>query len=215
MKKSIIAILMLGTAFTASADVVLGADVELGYWNQSSSMEVLGVTEDQGDESNLIGSISFEHVVPMIPNIKYSFSKIDNNAFEYSKNDATLYYEILDNDLVSIDIGAGVTQISSGNIALGDFDFEGYLPHVYAGAEFGIPTTGLTVYTDVSAVALDDSSLVDATVGVRYDISLIAVEIGLQAGYKMVEFNVEDFDALPLDYNMKTDGFFFGVNLDF
>jgi outer membrane protein len=213
MKKSIIAILMLGTAFTASADVVLGADVELNYWNQDSTFE----STDQGSEASLFGSISFEHVIPLVPNIKYSFTSIDNDAFEYSKQDATLYYEILDNDIISVDLGVGVTHFGSGQIkALSGLpvnDFEGVLPHIYAGAEIGIPMTGVTFYTDVSSTMINDSSVLDAAVGVRYDISLVAVEIGLQAGYKVVEFDMDDFD--DLSFNMKTDGFYAGINLDF
>lgn len=215
MKKSIIAILMLGTTFAASADVVLGADVELNYWNQSSTIEPS--IADIDDEASLFGSVSFEHVIPLVPNVKYSFASIDNAAFEYSKQDATLYYEILDNDIVSVDLGVGVTHFGSGKIkALSGLpvdDFEGVLPHIYAGAEIGIPMTGVTFYTDISSTMINDSSVLDAAVGVRYDISLVAVEIGLQAGYKVVEFDMDDFD--DLHFNMKTDGFYAGINLDF
>jgi outer membrane protein len=209
MKKTIISALFLAFTTTASADVLLGGDFELNVWN--SDYEVSGM-ETSGKSSNYFGSASIEHGVPLIPNFKFSFAKVDSDGYEYVKNDLTMYYEILDNDLVSVDIGVGATQFTSG--VFNAVKFDGVLPHIYAGAEFGIPSTPITLYSDVSMMKYQDSSIVDATVGARYDIELFAMDVGIQAGYKYHSADLDDFDSI-VAADLKTDGFFVGLNLDF
>jgi outer membrane protein len=214
MKKTIIATLVTLSSFT-HADVLLGGDAEINYWGNKSVVDSM---EEKGD-SALSGSLSFEHMVPLVPNVRFAFGAADAESFTYGKNDLTLYYEIFDNDLVSFDIGVGATQIHSGEMDIYTTDggttveFEGTIPHAYVGFEVGIPSTPLTIYSDVIGTSYEDSRLIDGSIGVRYDISLVAFEFGVQAGYKMIEFDTEDFDSAS--YNIKTDGWFVGINLDF
>jgi outer membrane protein len=208
MKKIIISTLFLAITSTASADTLLGGDFELNVWN--TDYEVAGI-ETNGKSTNYFASASIEHAIPLLPNFKFSFANVDSDDYEYGKNDITMYYEILDNDLISVDVGIGATQYTSG--VFNTIDFDGVLPHVYAGLELGLPSTDITLYTDVSMMKYQDSSIVDATIGARYDIELFAMDLGIQAGYKYHSADLEDFDHITAD--LKTDGLFIGLNLDF
>ena len=215
MKKTILLSALLVSQIS-HADVFLGGDVEVNYFDNKTVVD--GVEADS--EASVFGSLSFEHMVPLVPNVRFAFGTADSDLISYGKNDITAYYEIFDNDLLSFDIGVGATQVHSGEVLMSYQDvasttveFEGIIPHAYVGLELGIPSTPLTLYSDVLATAYKDSKLIDGTVGVRYDISLALVELGVQAGYKVLEFEMDDFDSL--NYDVKNDGWFLGVNFDF
>lgn len=215
MKKTILLSALLVSQIS-HADVFLGGDVEVNYFDNKTVVD--GVEADS--EASVFGSLSFEHMVPLVPNVRFAFGTADSDLISYGKNDVTAYYEIFDNDLLSFDIGVGATQVHSGEVLMSYQDvasttveFEGIIPHAYVGLELGIPSTPLTLYSDVLATAYKDSKLIDGTVGVRYDISLALVELGVQAGYKVLEFEMDDFDSL--NYDVKNDGWFLGVNFDF
>jgi outer membrane protein len=192
------------------ADTLLGADVEIGLWSPSY---------DAGDASkNIIGksksvfvSATLEHPVPLFPNLKISASQVDSSAYDYTKIDYTGYYEILDNDMVSIDVGLGISDFQDGHY-LG-LPFSEMLPHVYFDAELSFPLTNLTAYTDIHFLSVEDNSMTDAIVGLRYDFELIAVDLGVKAGYRIQRFDVEDFAQLSFD--VETKGAFLGFQADF
>ena len=195
---------------TAQADTLLGADLEIGVWSPSyDAGNIIG--EASGDSTSIFASATFEHPVPLLPNAKLSLSGVDNNIYKYTKIDYTGYYEILDNDAISIDVGLGVSQFTGGEF-LGQ-SFSGLTPHAYIDAELAIPFIDTTLYTDIHFLNYDGNQITDAIAGLRYDFNLIAVDLGLKAGYRVQSFKAKDFDNLSFD--VKTDGFFLGVHADF
>ena len=209
MKKSVLSLLLAATAFSANADMLLGADVEVNAWQQDYTYN----DDDSGDETTYTFEASLEHPIPLVPNLKFAQSSVDAEDFEYTKQDFTLYYEILDNDLVSFDVGAGATSLTDGEL-LGQ-TFEGYVPHLYAAAEIGIPATPLFVFARGSGVSYSDNEMTDFSAGIRYSIGLALVGLELQVGYRMQSFNLDGFDDLSIDLDTEAKGVFAGINLDF
>ncbi|MEE9327998.1 MAG: TIGR04219 family outer membrane beta-barrel protein [Cocleimonas sp.] len=192
------------------ADTLLGADIEIGLW--SPSYDAGNASKNvTGKSQSVFVSATIEHPVPLLPNLKVSISKVDSSAYDYTKIDYTGYYEILDNDMVSIDVGLGVTDFQDGHY-LG-LPFSEILPHVYFDAEVSFPLTNLTGYTDIHFLSVEGNSMTDAIVGLRYDFELIAVDLGVKAGYRIQRFDVEDFDQLSFD--VETKGAFVGLQADF
>ncbi|WP_299012895.1 TIGR04219 family outer membrane beta-barrel protein [uncultured Photobacterium sp.] len=215
MKKSVLAALLTTAPFMASADVMLGGDVEVNMWQQSHSF---AGSEVNGDDTSFTFEASLEHFVPLIPNFKIGQSSVDNDEYAYTKRDYTLYYEFLDNGLVSLDAGVGISQFTDGEIkklGLNLEEFSGYLPHLYAGAEVGIPMTPIFVFAKGTGMSFNDNNMFDASVGVQYSIGLYAFDLELQAGYRVHNLDLQDFDDLKTDLDIKTDGLFAGVNFDF
>jgi len=211
MKKILLASLFAATSFSASADMLVGGDFELNTWVQTQT-----VGDNGSDTSgNLTFEGSIEHFIPLVPNLKLAQSIVAGDDLEYTKRDFTLYYEILDNDVASLDLGVGVTQFTDSKVRLlGTWiDFEGLLPHVYAGTEVGIVGTPFFVFAKGLGLGYDDNYVYDYSVGVQYEIPFYAFDIELQAGYRAQVFDFEDFDDVSFD--AETKGLFAGVNFDF
>ena len=195
---------------TAQADTFLGADLDVGVWSPSYDAGSTGGSVS-GDDQSIFASATIEHPVPFIPNFKLSLSEVNNDSYEYTKIDYTAYYEILDNDALSIDVGLGISQFSGGKFL--SQSFSGSTPHAYVDAELALPFLNTTAYTDIHFLNYDGNQITDAIVGFRYDFNLIAVDLGLKAGYRVQSFDTEDFDDLSFD--VKTDGYFIGLHADF
>lgn len=206
--------ILIGSILTFSlsvqADTLLGADLEIGTW--APSYDAGNISEDvTGKSKSIFASATIEHPVPLLPNVKVSLSKVDSSAYAYTKIDYTGYYEILDNDLVSMDVGFGVSQFQDGRYL--NQSFSEMLPHLYFDAEISLPFSNTTAYTDIHYLSLNGNSLTDTIVGLRYDFNLVAADIGVKAGYRTQSINVEDFDQLSFD--IETKGFFVGLQADF
>lgn len=194
---------------SANADTLLGADVEVNAWNQDYTHN----SQKSGDDISYTLEASVEHPIPLIPNVKYAYSSADADTYQYTKQDFTLYYELLDNDLISLDVGAGSTYLSDGK--LNNQKFKGYVPHLYAATEIGIPGTPLFIFGKGSGVSYSDYEMLDASAGIQYAIGMGLFDVELQIGYRIQTFNLKGFDDLTVDVDTKTEGFYGGVNIDF
>lgn len=210
MKKTLLGLMFALPVFTANADVLLGGDIEVNAWNQDYQYNDQANGKDKTDYTL---EASIEHPIPLIPNVKYARSSADADSYKYTKEDFTLYYEILDNDLVSLDVGAGLTRLSKGE--LNSQSFDGYVPHVYGAAEIGIPGTPLFIFGKGSGVSYSDYDMLDASAGIQYEIGMGLFDIELQVGYRIQTFDLKSFDNLTTDLNTKTSGYYAGVNVDF
>ena len=194
--------------FSVNADMLLGGDIEVNAWSQDYERD----GQSNGDDVSYSFEASIEHPIPLIPNIKFAQSSVDANTFKYTKQDLTLYYELLDNDLISLDVGAGVTYLSDGE--LDSQSFEGYVPHVYAATEIGIPGTPLFIFGKGSGVSYSDYEMFDASAGIQYSIGMGVFDLELQVGYRTQSFNLESFDDLPATLDAEASGYYAGVNID-
>ncbi|QUN05408.1 TIGR04219 family outer membrane beta-barrel protein [Shewanella yunxiaonensis] len=245
MKKTLMAMIVLSsmTAVSAQAATVLGFKVGGDFWNADAS----GTFAEKGQAQQEFGYdsssryslwLNLEHPIPFLPNLKIrenhleedgslsadsmSFSGLtfngDTNAnIDLGNTDFIGYYELLDNDILSLDVGAAykkfdgsfrVYQASkSTTIELTKGVFMGY-----ANAEVGVPGTGLFAYADVLA-GIDESSVYDYQVGLGWQFDGVALDTRIHAGYRNFKFDVDDFDGVTA--NMKFDGVFAGVELVF
>lgn len=213
MKKALSAAVLLTTSLSAQADFILGGDVEVNAW--MPTVELDGSEADSISTPALTAEASLEHVIPIIPNLKGSLTHLSEGDLTYKKMDAILYYEILDNDLVSFDVGVGATSIDfSGQTS--DFnigDVSGTLPTAYINGEVGIPATPLFVYAKGYLSGDGDTTVMDASAGVQYSFGLIAFDVELQAGYRLQNIDFDDFDGSNSEVDMS--GLFAGLNIDF
>jgi outer membrane protein len=219
MKKILLASLITSASFCASADVVIGGDVEMNVWQQSQNVTVSGNEYDGGSNTAITFEASIEHFIPLIPNAKFGQSSVDGDYLKYTKRDYTLYYEFLDNDMVSVDAGVGISSLIDGSVSYDSSnltlkqDFEGYIPHLYAAAEVGVVGTPLFLFAKGYGVAYSDNHMLDYSVGAQYEIPMGAFDVELQGGYRMQRFDLDGFDHVDVD--AQTDGLFAGVNIDF
>ena len=249
MKKSVLSMVALAVLAgpAAMADTIggvyLGADLHFadakGSFGQTGNQQNF-----EFDDKNLSSFyIKLEHPVPLLPNIKLQRNSLTsdgtttlNRTFEFdnqvfavgtdvaqdldlSNIDATFYYEILDNDLVSLDLGVtakyidgDITVASQGQSATQDLS--AVIPMGYLYGSFGLLGTGTKVFAEVNYVSYDGSSLSDMQFGVAYElIDSLAVDLALKAGVKKTKLELDDIDNLDADLTF--DGAFISAELHF
>jgi len=191
--------------------------------------------------------VKFEHPVPLIPNARVRMGKLEglgnaslsqsfsfdgkdydvnsslNSAINLTNNDATLYWELLDNDIIAFDFGitakhldgditvngeaGGLSESSTEQISV-------WLPMGYAAVKLRVPFAGVYVYGDANYVSYDGSNVHDYEVGVGYDImDNIAMDVALTAGYREMSIELDDVD--DLNANVEFSGFFAGLEIHF
>ncbi|MEG3767003.1 TIGR04219 family outer membrane beta-barrel protein [Alteromonas sp. 14N.309.X.WAT.G.H12] len=196
-------------------------------------------------QANFSFYAAVEHPLPLIPNVKLSITSLDSEGVttlqssfnfdgdlyssgskvrseaELKSTDIILYYEIFDNDLVSLDVGLNGKYID-GTMYVKDTDsnteseqaFSGIVPMVYSRVQVGLPFTGLGVYAEGSYLSFDDHKMSDYQVAVTYSfIESLAVDMTFQAGYRSVDIDIDDLDGVYTD--MTVDGPFAGLEIHF
>ncbi|MEM0514963.1 TIGR04219 family outer membrane beta-barrel protein [Pseudoalteromonas sp. YIC-827] len=250
------AVSLASMAPVAQADTLLGLYVGAEGWQaepEGSFGSKGNAQQDFKFEDETLTSyyVALEHPIPLIPNVKLRYTEMDVtgdttlvDGFEfqdvnfgagtnlYTETDLThidyvLYYEIFDNDTLSIDLGLSAKQFdgdfyiidtmngenpSSG--AMVRTDFSGFVPLAYGRAQVGLPFTGLSVFAEGSMFALDDSSVHDYQVGVEWEvIDNLAVDVAVRAGYRSMLIELDDIDDINTDIDVS--GPFAGVQVHF
>lgn len=190
--------------------------------------------------------LAIEHPVPILPNIKIKHNQMDtdgatrlNSTFEFggttysvdssldtqidlTNTDIIMYYEILDNDLVTVDVGINV-KLVDGQLDVANVDdplqrsretFSGPVPMLYGAVKIGLPFTGLGVFADGSFLSVGDHTLYDYEAGIDYTfIDNMAIDMTLQVGYRAIKLELEDLD--DINSNLDFDGVFVGLEAHF
>lgn len=199
-------------AMPAQAAVLLGAKVGADAWYADAK-----VNDVRADDTNVQGSYyaAFEHFIPLVPNAKIRYTGVQSNGaltenVEFTQYDLIAYYEILDNDLISFDIGLNLQKFE------GDFGprkFDEWQPAVYSDVRLGIPATPVSLFGTFSFGSFDDTSTVDAEAGVLFTLGLVAADLNFKAGYRVQDYDFAYFDGNPGKFY--NDGFFGGVEFNF
>ena len=240
------ALLAVFSTSAAQADTVLGVYANADYWQYEGKADVAQTGKKKNnfvfDEKNQASlSLSFEHPVPVLPNIRLRHTTLQGNdtqkvtAFEFGKftftqdvnldidltsTDAVLYYEVLDN-VVSADIGIAAKLID-GDIVAKEVNglnkktvsIKETIPMAYVSAQAKLPLTGLSVKADVAGVSYNGSSLTDVQAEIMYNfVDNLAVDIGIKAGYRQITATLEDIEDTDADIEFK--GPYLGLEMHF
>ncbi|PCK07743.1 MAG: hypothetical protein COA42_12630 [Alteromonadaceae bacterium] len=250
--KKILGALALGLASQGALaiDATPLFDVSLGggVWNakfegelgdESTDVDLLNLDE----ETNGFFYISFEHAIPVIPQIRIEHTQIStqglgqldfanrlglgdfdfvtnvHSEIDFTFTDVTLYYE-----LAWIDFGLTARQFSAevfatGEDLFGNFQSEeekedGVLPMLYIATRIDIPGTGFYVRGNANYIAIDDKSVSDFSAGVGYGVKLsFLAEIGIEAGIRSFALDLGDENDFQGD--IEITGAYLGLNVNF
>ncbi|MCS6120474.1 TIGR04219 family outer membrane beta-barrel protein [Shewanella baltica] len=245
MKKTLLASAVLGLcmATSAQAATVVGFTIGGDYWRADTS----GTFADKGQpqqtfdySSSAQGSywIAVEHRLPFVPNIKIRENSLDQkgsmsgadfnfNGHDFKGNvtaytdlsntDFVLYYEILDNDIVSLDLGAAY-KLMNGSLRVQDpghpeeKDVDSGIVMGYASTHVGMPGLGLYGFADLMQ-GVNESSVHDYAIGLGWQFDGLAVDTRVRVGYREFLFDVSNFSGVSADTKFK--GYFAGVEINF
>ena len=230
-----------------SADTIFGVYAGGQYWrtdaNGSFATSRNLRESDFDSEQQTSAYVAIEHPIPLIPNLKIRQNQLEvsgsttlarefnfanaswaagsavRTMVDLSHTDFTLYYELLDNDLVSLDLGATAKRID-GQLAVSDASqtarlaTDGWVPTLYAHGRVGIPATDVTIYALANAISIGDSSIRDIEAGIEYRLlENIALDVNLQIGYRDITIELDNLDGIYSDMSFK--GPYLGLEIHF
>ena len=228
LKLSLLA-LGMGLSGLAQADVI-GVKGDLSYWayDGQANMAAQTAASDQDFERKGAAqlSLAIEHPVPLIPNAKIRYVNLKTQTENevagqpvYDINmdhaDFILYYEILDN-IVNADVGVGATTLNGHvtTLALSKTDIDKTVPVIYATAGAKLPFTGLSAKGEVLYSKFNDAKITDAQAELQYNfIDNLLVDVGLKAGYRILDIKLDDYEKNDLKFNFK--GPYIGLDIHF
>jgi len=250
MKKTAFAA-TLAALFTANvqADTV-GLYIGGQIW-QSEVSGVLGEENTLIDfnlkkEQQMSYFVAVEHPFPLLPNVRISSNMLDttgkttltqefsfgdksfltdtdiNASFNVSYIDYTFYYQLLDNDLFSFDLGltarnfngavtvTGTAEVVttvveednvdhvhlideiSSSVTTGKIKTDEIVPMLYVATNISLPLSNLSVFAQGDFLLIDDHSIYDYQVGLSY----------LLVDNKMMDFNLNlGYRAMKMEFN--------------
>ncbi|PSJ46312.1 hypothetical protein C7H85_06645 [Zobellella endophytica] len=206
---------LLLAATPALADdwgITAGAD----YWNTDTHGRVHGQGASQpghyDDNHRLTGHLRLEHSIPLLPNVALEVADLGSSGRFFDNDldtvDTTFYYQVFDNGLFGIDLGANLRHYD------GDINGRGYdgtKLMAYAAADAQVVGSGLSFFGDVRAADWDDDSSYDYRLGARYALS--GLPVNLRAGWRESVLDLHRLDGVRVDQTI--DGFFAGAEVQF
>ena len=236
-------------SFNAQADFI-GLQIGGGGWNHDPSGDfryksgASSVSADLDTDLHMTDKtegyyyISFEHPVPLLPNVRLMGTKLENSGsgllskefvfngvtYPVSDNvtstlnlnqpDLTLYWELLDN-VVSLDFGFNIKNVDgeativSASAGTNSSTFSQTIPMLYLMAGIS-PWEGIFIGAEGSMVKYSGSTISDFTAKVSYTTSFM---LGVEAGYRKQVYTLDDLDDAYAD--MEFSGHFLGVFFKF
>jgi len=231
---------------------VIGVHGKAGVWHMNYSGEfkdtgdlnstLVDVEDDLGFDTETLGfaEISFEHPIPVVPNVKLGYLNIDtsetnnlsrtitfngetftantdiSSGFKAKMYDFTMYYELLDN-WIQADVGLTVrymdVDISAktlDNAVSTEESFEFPLPLLYGNAQFDLPLTNVYANITANGIAIDDAYALDAQAAIGW----MPLEfIGGEVGYRHFTIDADDLDDYEFDITLS--GPYIALKADF
>ncbi len=242
LKKTSLSCFLIFSALSVVKADVIGFEAGVNYWDYSISGDIESALVGSGnarvdleDDNNLTFFAALEHPVPFLPNIKLQQNNLDavglvrvndvgfapgqsnllNATIDLSHTDLILYYEVLDN-WVNLDVGISGKYFNGNNRLMLDaqtsqrIEFDDWVALAYAKAQFDLPFTGLSAAATLEALSLNDNDVTDLDLALKYTTK---PGLGASVGYRVLDVDLEAGNNFRSD--LKADGFYLGVHLDF
>ncbi|ERS03508.1 membrane protein [Acinetobacter sp. COS3] len=231
MKLLKLTLLALGTSVCglAQADVI-GVKGDLSYWNYNGEANMAAQTSAPAQDLDRKGSaqisLAIEHPIPLIPNAKIRYVNLKTQTenevagqpvydLDIDHTDFILYYEVLDN-IVDADIGFGASNLNGDvkTLGLNKTDIDKTIPVIYGSAGVKLPFTGLSAKAELLYSNVNDTKITDAQAELQYNfIDNLLVDVGLKAGYRILDIKLDDYEKNDLKFNFK--GPYIGLDVHF
>lgn len=173
-------------------------------------------------DSDTTGSFyaAIEHDVKYVPNARLRYSSVDADYMGFDKLDLTLYYQILEHDLMHFDAGLTFSNLSdtkyvdAGTNARTE-DFDELIWAWYGYAEITVPNTNFDVIGEMNFGDNKGIKSTDLMAGVQYRIPFQESQLTFHGGYRVIDLESEEFlSSLGKEF-IFADGFFVGAQYSF
>lgn len=247
MKKLLAIAMTAASPIMAHADLLFTIDAGASMWNAEASGDVDGAVDLGSDglnldsEANNVLFASFEHPIPMIPNVKImktdldltgngnasytfldqSFTGSTSSQMDLSHMDYTLYWGVpLPIPFFDINFGltarqfdgvVSVTEKSTGKTTKEDLNFT--MPMGYLNVDFD-SHFGIYARAELNALSFDGNGVTDTALAVGYTLPLPIpfLDINLEGGYRSINL-MTDKDTVDIETDVEVSGMFAGLNV--
>jgi len=203
MKKQLFAVAVATSMSMPAMADFLGVYAGLDYRTNETSFQ-----GHSDKANNIAGYVAFEHFIPLIPNVKLKYSDLDNNDFageDSSAMNGILYYEILDNGLVELDLGLAYTDTQG-------FNESASFAQAYGAAKVHVPGVSMHAFAEVIAGSVTSDDALDAEIGIAYTFNpdSLLLNVSVRGGYR-----IQELDFKHTSSTQEVDGLFAGVEVHF
>lgn len=138
-------------------------------------------------------------------------------TLDYQHTDVTLYYELWDTgfdlDLgltarnldVATDVRYAMQGAGSGEASE---RFNEWVPLIYGAGRVDLPLTGLYAAASVQGIGYSDSSFLDYQVSLGWTFGLVALDLGVEVGYRVLSLDLDEKDVGDLTADIDIEGAF-------
>lgn len=247
MKKLLAIAIASAAPMMAQADLLFTIDAGASMWNAEASGDVDGAVDlgKQGlnldSEANNVLFASFEHPIPVIPNLKVMKTDLDltgdgsaeytflgetytgptSSQMDLSHTDFTLYWGVpLPIPFFDINFGltarqfdgvVSVTDKTTNTETKEDLNFT--MPMGYLNVDFD-SHFGIYARAELNALSFDGNGVTDTAFAVGYTLPLPIpfVDINLEAGHRSIDV-MTDRDTVDIETDVEVSGMFAGLNV--
>ena len=202
---------MAESSYTAK----VGAEM---WWPKTKVNEV-----NRDSDTTPSGYLAIEHDMPYLPDARLRYSSVDADYMAFDKLDLTLYYRLLEHDLMHFDAGVTLTDLSDTKYVNAQdinnpVDFDGFIWAWYGYAELTVPNTHFDIIGEMNFGNNNDIKSTDLMAGVQYRLPLKETTLAFRGGYRVIDLESGKFDAKSEDLGKSfifANGFFVGAEWSF
>lgn len=247
MKKLLAIAITAATPMMAQADLLFTIDAGASVWNAEATGSVDNAVDlgksglNLDSENNNVLFASFEHPIPVVPNLKVMKTALDltgsgsanytflgetytgatDSQLDLSHTDFTLYWGVpLPIPFFDINFGltarqfdgvVSVTEKTTGTVTKEDLNFT--MPMGYLNVDFD-SHFGIYARAELNALSFDGNGVTDTSLAVGYTLPLPIpfVDINLEGGYRAINV-MTDQDAVDIETDVEVSGMFAGLNV--
>ncbi len=168
--------------------------------------------------------LAVEHDVRYVPDARLRYSTVESDYMAFDKIDLTLYYRVLEHDLMHFD--AGMTFSDLGNTRYKNADdetvstFDKTIWAFYGYAEITVPETNFDVIGEMHFGNNGGIKSTDLMAGAQYRMKLDDSTLAFRGGYRVIDIESDQFKATAPGSTLGkpfifANGFFLGAEYSF
>ncbi|MGP8308897.1 TIGR04219 family outer membrane beta-barrel protein [Vibrio sp. YIC-376] len=208
--------LSLTVSFPIFAESSFSTKVGAEVW--AADTKVNEVRRDSSTTGSFYAAL--EHDVKYVPNARLRYSSVDADYMGFDKLDLTLYYQILEHDLLHFDAGITLSNLSDtkyidAGTSTRTEDFDDLIWAWYGYAEIMVPNTNFDVIGEMNFGDSKGIKSTDLMAGIQYTLPLQENQLAFRGGYRVIDLESDQFtSSLGKEY-IFADGFFLGAAYSF
>ncbi|WP_084720191.1 TIGR04219 family outer membrane beta-barrel protein [Vibrio neptunius] len=224
MNKSALAVItaaamsMASSAAMAEDSVITKVGAE-AWWVDT---EVNEIRRDKEVTPSVYAAI--EHDIKYVPNARIRTASVDNEFMAFDKLDLTLYYQVMEHDLLHFDAGITFSNMSNTkhkNVETGQTkDFNELLWAFYGYAEMTVPDTNFDIIGEMNFGDSSGIKSTDLMAGMQYRMPLNSSTVTFRGGYRVIDLESDEFKSNIEDSTLgkpfiMANGVFLGAEYSF